>query len=279
VSIDLDVDLCVTCYERTYRDVLSPGYWPRVVADQAYRFARRTAIVNNVADRAEAERRASALVASGELDAWFFVEDGLASALEVTGLAPADLGRAPYFVDWGIVLVTVPGPDLVVHVDAEVTMSRRADWISPSVALLERDPRVMVANPSWYALTPRHDTLGRSTLERAGDFALGLGFSDQVFLGRRSELAAPIYQQRCVAMRRYPMIAVSVSFEARIDAWIRHHGRLRATYRPAEYRHPDHIGDAYPQRRLHEKGSYVVNLALLTAARLAPVKRRCWRGL
>lgn len=279
MSVDRDVDLCVTCYERTYRDVLAPGYWPGVVADQAHRFARRTAIINNVADRADAERRASALVASGELDAWFFVEDRIAAALASTGLSAAELGRAPYFVTWGVVLVTVPGPDLLVHVDAEITMSRRADWISPSIALMEHDPRVMVANPSWYAPTPRHDTLARSTLEQAGDFALGLGFSDQVFLGRRSEFAAPIYRQRCVAMRRYPMIAVSASFEARVDAWMRHHGRLRGTYRLAEYRHPDHIGDAYPRRRLHEKAAYVVNRALLEGARLAPVKRRCWRGL
>jgi hypothetical protein len=274
-----DVDLCVTCYERTYRDVLAPGFFPRVVADQAFRFVRRTVIINNVADRTDAQARAGALIASRELDSVFFVEDQIARALSITGLGAAEIGRAPYFVDWGLVLVAVPGPDLVVHVDAEVSMVRPADWISPSIDLIERDPRVMAANPRWYAPTRRHDTLERETLEDSDDFALGLGFSDQLFLARRSELAAPIYRQRCVAMRRYPMIAVSPSFEARIDAWIRHHDRLRATFRGAEYQHPDQIGYGYPSRTPREKAQYAVNWALINTARRAPVKRRCWRGL
>jgi hypothetical protein len=274
-----DVDLCVTCYERTYRDVLAPGYFERAVAGQARVFARRTAVINNVSDRADAELLARALHERGELDAWFFVADRLAAALEVTGLQAAELGRAPYFADWGLVLVTVPGPDWFVHVDAEVRMLEPVDWVTPAIGAMDADRRVMVANPRWHTPSGVRDTLEHETLEQAGDFALGLGFSDQVFLARRSELAAPIYRQRCVAMRRYPMINVSPSFEARIDAWMRHHGRLRATYRPGLYMHPPEIGDGYPDRRLREKAQFALNRALLAAVALSPVKRRCWRAL
>jgi hypothetical protein len=274
-----DVDLCVNCYERTYRRVLAPGFFPARADDHMHRFARRTAIVNNVADRSDAERRARALAEAGELDAWFFVEDHIEHALRLVNLEHANLGRAPYFTDWGLVLVTVPGPDWVVHMDAEVRMRRPGDWITPSIELMERDRRVMVANPCWHAPSPRFDTLARTTLERTGDFALGLGFSDQLFLCRRSEFAAPIYGQRCVAMRRYPMANVTRSFEARVDAWMRHHGRLRGNYLAAVYVHPDEIGDAYPARRFSEKLTYAFNHALVAAARRSPLKRRCWRAL
>jgi hypothetical protein len=273
------VDLCVNCYERTYRDVLSPGFFPRLAVDHVRRFARRTAIINNVDDRTNVEARARALSDAGELDAWFFVEDHIDAALARTGLTRPALGRAPYFTDWGLVLATVPGPDWMVHCDPEVRMQQPCDWVTPALELMDSDPRVMVANPRWYAPTPRHDTLARSTLEDAGEFVLGLGFSDQLFLARRSELAKPIYSQRCLAMRRYPMANVSPSFEARLDAWMRHHGRLRASSRDVVYVHPDTIGEGYPARRPTEKLGSLVNRALIASVQHSPVKRSCCRAL
>lgn len=274
-----DVDLCVNCYERTYRRVLAPGFFRTLAEDHARPFTRRTAIINNVDDRADAELRARRLRDAGELDAWFFVEDHIESALRRTGLTAAEIARAPYFVDWGLVLVTVPGPDWVVHCDPEVRLGAPYDWVTPSIELMDHDSRVMVANPRWHAPTPRHDTLARTTLESSGDFGLGLGFSDQLFLARRSELAEPIYRQRCLATRRYPMANVSRSFEARVDAWMRHHDRLRANFLGAVYAHPDEIGGAYPTRRPREKLASLVNRALIAAVQHSPVKRRCCRAL
>ena len=155
-------------------------------------------------------------------------------------------------------------------------MKQPHDWVTPSLELMRRDGRVMVANPSWYTPTARHDPLARSTYERTGEFALGPGFSDQLFLCRRSELAAPIYKQRCLSSRRYPMAHVCRSFEARLDAWMRHHGRLRASYIDAVYLHPDEIGRGYPDRLPREKLGAVLNSALIGAVRRLPVKRSCW---
>jgi hypothetical protein len=274
-----DVDLCVNCYERTYREVLAPGFFAKLAADHARRFTRRTALVNNVLDRGAVERLVLERKAAGELDACFFVEDRIEDALRQTGVASPEIARAPYFTDWGLVLVTAPGPDWLVHCDPEVRLQAPYDWVGPSITLMDADARVMVANPRWYAPTPRHDTLARTTLERSGRFALGLGFSDQLFLCRRSEFAAPIYGQRCVATRRYPMANVSLSFEARVDAWMRHHDRLRANFLDAVYIHPDEIGGAYPSRSPAEKLRSLVNRALIAAAIRSPIKRRCWRAL
>jgi hypothetical protein len=91
------VDLCVNCYERTYRAVLAPGFFPTLVKEHSYRFSRRATIINNVHDRADAEVRAQRLKRAGELDAWFFVEDHVEDALRRTGLTTADIARAPYF--------------------------------------------------------------------------------------------------------------------------------------------------------------------------------------
>jgi hypothetical protein len=268
------VDLVVNCFERTYRDVLARGFFPRVGTQNRHRFARRTAIVNNVADRAAAQTRADALIEAGELDAVYFVEDHVDRALRQTGLTPADLGRIPYFTDFAIVAASLDGPDWILHCDAEVELKEPADWIGPSLALMARDLRVMVANPNWTAPTLKHETI-----EWTGEFALGVGFSDQLFLARRSELARPIYGERCVARLRYPMAHVGHIFEARVDAYMRHHHRLRATYLGATYVHPENMGVSYPALDLGEKFRLARNLAVVRAIRASPWKPRCVRYL
>jgi hypothetical protein len=239
------VDLVVNCFERTYRDVLAPGTFDRIASDNGRRFASRTALVNNVDDRADAQARADRLIASGEISRVVFVADQLQAALARTGLTPEELRPAAWHLDWALVAVTLDGPDWVLHWDADVRLREAADWVGPSLELMAADPRVLVANPNW-----EDPTLERFTSESAGRFALGHGFSDQVFLGRRAELGAPIYAQRCVARWRYPF---PDSFEARMDAHLRHAGRLRATYRDVVYEHPVTMGTSWPHRSLGER--------------------------
>lgn len=235
------VDLVVNCFERTYRTVLGPGYFAARQADHVRPFARRTALVNNVEDRAGAQRLADERIAAGELDAVFFVADHLDAALARTGLTRADLEPVPYFLDFALVAACLPGPDLMVVNDADVRMEVPFDWVTPSLELMARDPRVMIANPNW-----EDATLEAFTVERNGPFALGPGFSDQLYLGRRSELGGPIYAQRCLATLRYPLSHVARIYEARIDAHLRHHGRLRATHTGARYLHPVAMGTSWP---------------------------------
>ena len=131
----------------------------------------------------------------------------------------------------------------------------------------------MVANPLW-----EDPTLERTTLAYDGDFALGQGFSDQVYLVRRAEFAAPIYQQRCIARYRYPVSAITYIFEARVDAWMRHHDRLRLTYLPARYRHPLHTtGSARERSHPLERARSLRNGIVLKALAASPWKPACCR--
>lgn len=237
------VDLLVNCWEGTYRELLAPGRLAGIAEQNRFRFARRTLLVNNVTDRADAERRAAERVRDGELDAVFHVAEHLDTAFAATGLRPEDLAPIPQYTDWALVATVLPGPDHFLHWDPEIRLREPADWVSPSLALMARDPRVLVANPNWVA-----PTLARHTIERAGDFALGHGFSDQVYLARRSELARPIYGARTLARLRFPLAHLGHIYEARLDAHLRCSDRLRATYLRATYEHPVAIGGAYPPR-------------------------------
>jgi hypothetical protein len=268
-----DVDLVINTFERTYREVLRPGVFGEVEAQNHKPLACRTALINNVSDRDDAESRAAALVDAGEIDRYAFVEDLIPRALEVVDLKPADLGRVRHYTDAPLVAVTMDGPPWLLYWDADVHLGEAHDWVTPSQTFMASEPRVLVANPRWI-----DRTLEQETMERAGDFALGFGFSDQLFLARRADLAAPIYRQCCVALLRSPMAHFGSIFEARVDAWMRHHDRLRATYLHALYVHPSEAaGASYPPTRATDRLRWYRNRAIFELARHAPIKRRCWR--
>ena len=260
------VDLLVNCYERTYREVLTEETLRRITSELDFPFARRTLLVNNVDDRGDADRRAQAVIESGAADEVFHVEDHLDEALERTGLTLAELQPIPYFTDWAVVAVCLPGPGWMLHWDPELRMGSDVDWITPALELFERDPRVMVAGPHW----GMPDDVQRQEVERSGPFSLGHGFSDHVFLIRRADFARPIYRDRSLVRFRYPLAHVGHIFEARVDAHLRRNGRLRAVHLEAGYAHPLEIGAAYPARKLSEKLRYVRNRALIRALQLLP---------
>jgi hypothetical protein len=273
-----DVDLVVNCYERTYRQVLAPGFMAGLAADQAFAFAGRVVLVNNVDDLEAARRLARERVAEGELTAFGVVAEELPAALAATGLALDDLGRVRHFSDCALVAVTRRGAPWLAYWDAGVGLERRCDWISPAIALMEADPRVLVANPGWGDA----EGLARETLELRDGFALGVGMSDQAFLARRADLARPIYGERCIARLRNPLAHLGDIFESWLDSHMRHHGRLRATHRGLSYHHPPaDAGASYPASGPVERLRLARNMAALAALRAAPplLRPRCARAL
>jgi hypothetical protein len=266
------VDLVVNTYERTYRDVLAPGLIAGIEADNQVRFETRTVLINNVDDPDDAVRLADDLARRGEIDRHLFVEEHLPHALDVCELRSEDLEPVPYFTDWALVAVTAAGPPWVLHWDAEARLRSPCDWVTPAIELMRRDPRILIANPFWN--TP---DLERSTFARDGDFAIGYGFSDQVWLARREQLARPIYGERCIARRRFPVAHLGEIFEARIDSFMRHHQRLRATHTVASYDHPPNMGTAYPGRTLAETARFAFNRLVTRALLASPVKPSCAR--
>jgi hypothetical protein len=270
-----DVELLVNTFERTYRTVLAPGFFRGIEEQNRFAFTRRVALIGNVDDRAAAAALADERIADGELHAVFWVDEQLPDALRKTGLSERDLGDVPFFTDWALVAVTLPGCDWLLHWDADVALEAPADWITPAIELMDEDRRLLVANPNWEA-----DTLDAEAIERKPPFVIGRGFSDQLFLVRRSELARPIYSEHCIARLRYPVAHLGHIFEARVDAYMRHNDRLRATYADVRYTHPwDPHATAYPRGTAIQRIRRLRNIAVIEALRRSPWKPRCARQL
>lgn len=269
-----DVELCVNCHERTYRSVLAPGFFSGLARQNLRTFARSVALVNNVDNPADAAERALRLVRSGEIDAVHWVHEEREAALARAGLELQEFGRIPYYSDFALVAVAVARAPWLLVWDAEVTLARPTDWVSPAIALMEAEPRILVANPRWEGAS-----FDREWFDVRDGFALGFGFSDQVFLARPGELARPIYGERCLASRRYPTAHIAATFEQRVDAYMRTHARWRATFSGIEYRHPFRGNAAHAPANFAERARRAVNrcaLTLLERSRSRDPRRRIY---
>ena len=274
------VDLVINTFERTYRRALEPGAFSAVGEANQYPFARRVALINNVVDRSDAARRAQRLLDAGEIDEFHFVAERLDDALRVTGLRRRELEPLLHYSDAPLVAATLTGSPWFLYWDPEARLAEAVDWITPALELMDSDARVMVANPSW-ELPDAHDRrpgVEREAVETHGGFALGHGFSDQVFLARRATLAAPIYHQRCIVSIVYPGAHKATVLEARVGAYMRHHARLRATSLAATYVFDSSAGTStYPPTGPLETVRYVRNSLALVALRASPWRPRCLR--
>jgi hypothetical protein len=237
-------------------------------------------LINNVVSRSEATRRAQRLLDGGEIDEFHFVADHLDRALQMTGLRRRELEPLLHYSDGPLVAASLPGSPWLLYWDPEARLREPIDWITPALELMQRDGRVMVANPAWEPADEhgRRPGLEREASEVSGAFALGPGFSDQVFLARRASLSAPIYRQRCIANITYPAAHKARVFEARVSAHMRHNGRLRATSLAATYLIDAPDGSSsYPPRGFRESSRYVRNAVALRLLAASPWRPACLR--
>ena len=227
------VGLVVNCYERTWRDVLRPGYFPGVVAQNRFAFDEVVALVNNVERRDEVTERAQSLLDAGEITSFAFVADHVPAAMEAAGLSRRALRRRPYLLDYGITMPHVVSTEWLLGWDAEAHLMEPADWVTPSLELMLQDRRVFHTSLSWPALPHEPGALGEA-VEMKGPWSLNFGFSDQLFLLRRRELIGPIYRSfaPAAAVRHAPH---PYTFEYRVEAHQRATGRMRASLTTVEY--------------------------------------------
>ncbi|NLE62060.1 MAG: hypothetical protein GX616_27200, partial [Planctomycetes bacterium] len=237
------VDLVVNVFERTYRDVLTLGWWPHLTNSIGYPFTKRVALINNTDDPADAARLADQLVAADEIDEWHYVADHVDAALATVGLSLRDLEPLAHFSDCALVALALPaGSPFMAYWDADVTLDQPCDWITPSLAMMASEATVIVANPSWddaEAVAEASHTVG--------DFVVGYGFSDTTFLCERARvLALPWRGPMAPASYRYPLAHVAAIFEQRLDSAMRRTRLQRATYLPARTSHHGTVGTQYP---------------------------------
>lgn len=246
-------DFVISCFERTYRDVLSPGYVAELVESQRFQFSDVIVLINNVDNPLEARELAGHLLVKDRVVTQVLEVSGvLDDALKAVQLTRGSIGRIPHYSDHCLATMVVGDAEWITHWDADARLRQSIDWISPLIDEMDKDQALVVGNPnnSYPGLAEREAD------EVRGDVAVGYGFSDQVFLMRRGALTGrrPLNRTwRCPASWRYPLAETQPIFEQRVDAWMRTTGRKRATFLPAVYDHGGPVGSQYPSLPLRSR--------------------------
>ncbi len=142
------VDFFTNCWERDYREVLSPSFMRDKAAKFDYPFRSLIVTVNNVTNPANVKQAAEEAIARGDVDRVVFVEEGLPSALQICGLTEADMGEVKNFTNFYLVMMTCTDADYIVNCAADIDLEQRFDWITPALDKVESNKQYLVANPS-----------------------------------------------------------------------------------------------------------------------------------
>lgn len=220
-------------WEGDYRIVLDPARIGETVGRNRFDFAARTIFVNNVDDVTAAVRMARVLVADGLVDDVVVVEEHASDALARFGLTRDDLGRGYVYSVSELVSLHLCRTDFLLHFSGDSVLAQPCDWLPSALELFARRSDLSVVNASWTADLAAAES---ESFDRDGDFLLGHGFSDQMYLVRTAEMARPIYGETHPDSERYPEYGGEL-FEKRVDAWMRNHGRLRGTWTGGHYVH------------------------------------------
>lgn len=235
----------VNAFERNIHQVTAPGFLTAAAAQHNHPFAVRTLLINNVVDRADSTRLASAAQARGEIDEFVFVQDRVEEALRALHLKQSDFGRYFHWSDCCVVAMTLDGPDLLCYVDVDLELRGTEDWISQALRMFDVDPRVGVANPNW-RMSDGSTSVAREADEAGPGWYKGYGFSDQIFLCRRSRFMFRLFSRwptlllSCPASLRYPGQHLlfgesTLFFEQIVDAFMRRNSVLRLTITSREF--------------------------------------------
>ena len=227
------VTLETKCWERDWRLLLTTDRLSVLAERNCFDFAERTLMINNVADRARVCRHAQRAVDRGVITSYIVVEEHAAAALDFFRLTREDFTTGYHYSIAELVSLYLCRTDYLLHYAGDCLPVASRSWIPAALQYLASRDDLRVANLTWDS---RYDEAERESSFQTEDFYVGYGFSDQCYLVRTSDFRAPIYGDVHPASARYPDYGGEL-FEKRVDAWMRHHRYLRATFKHAAYAH------------------------------------------
>jgi hypothetical protein len=242
------VTFATTVWEKDWKHVLLRPDYLRVkqIGNHVFPFAEKLLVINNVKDLAAVKRVASELVEQGVLTRFVVVDELAEKMLPAFGLNRSDFRVGPdahlyeaVNPDW--IYYNALGPlsaiyacesDYLLYLTGDVRLDKPVDWVAPALEKMEGNPLYQVANPVW---NDQYDEAKRESSHKEGKFFVAPhGFSDQIFLVKKSPFMQPIYSEIRPDSAHFPRGDV---FEKRVYSAMRNRGWQRLIYRKGSYTH------------------------------------------
>ena len=231
----ISVTFATSCWERDWDILLRTKFLQNKIERNAYDFAKKDLIINNVNNRIKVEKHAKEAIDKGVISDYFFVEDYIDEALEYFELTKEALGKGYNFSNHELASVYLCKTNYLLFYTGDTWLDKKVAWVQSAVDEFEKNPEYKVANLVW---NYKFDDAKMEASSEIENFYVGFGFSDQCFLVRTADFKAPIYNEVNPASERYPKYG-GETFEKRVDSWMRNHKYLRLTFKHGSYLHKD----------------------------------------
>lgn len=235
------------CYENDWEYVLRTNRLKKAIDRCGYPFDRRVLYINNVENPEKVGAYAERLVRTGVIDNFVYVSNHADEALDHFGCSRENLGRGYYYSIAEMVGIYLCETDYLLHFSSDSIMANHEEWIGSAIARMERDDRIIAANPAYNMKFHRGK---EGSVAEDEFFYVGNLFSDRCYLIAPSRFRGPIYNERNVLSDKFFPDHGGESFEKRIGAYMQNHGYLRLTSKKASYRHEN-----FSKNRLKRKAA------------------------
>lgn len=238
------VSFATTCWEKDWKLILlDPVYLRKLqIAYQQFAFLEKILIINNVSDLNQVRGAAQARIDDGTLTRYIIAEEIAPEMLpffklsQTDFLESADQGVAPTWVYYNALgplsAIYAAKGEYLLYLTGDVRLDQPFDWITPSLKIMEQDSKYKVANPVW---NEKWEEARRESYKKSWNFYYAKqGFSDQMFLIKRSDFLGPIYSEIRSDSHHYPRGGV---FEKRVFSYMKNHGWERIIFRRGSYTH------------------------------------------
>lgn len=239
------VTFATSCWEKDWKKILlDPEHLPvRQIGRHRFNFSDKLLILNNISEIAPAREAAERAVQNGVLTRWVEAPLEGEKTLAAFGLERGDFAPSEEHPgvssDWLYYNALAPlsalhhcQTDYLLYTTGDVFLEKPVSWIPKALKVLERNPKVKVANLTW---NRRYGEARRESFKEGLFFYYALhGFSDQMFLVRTADFRQPIYREIRSDSHHFPRGDV---FEKRVFSYMKNRGWQRITYRWGSYFH------------------------------------------
>lgn len=230
----MSVSLYIDVWGTYFRQILSDDWISQIKNNCGCKFDECVVLVNDIPVELanECDKMLSDRIADESVSKWLVTSDLESESLSSYGLSKEDFSAVPYASIADLVAIRDCKSEHIVYFAGDCAPWGRSNWVSEGVEILNSNKNFMIVNPTWNGF------YGHSRHENHAEFPeyyLGFGFSDGCYLARTSDLAADIYKETNSVSESVYCKSHGNTFEKRVNAYMRNHGKLRVTLKNSAY--------------------------------------------
>lgn len=232
------------CWENDWELLLRTNLIKTMIDRNNFAFEKRVLIINNVKDTEKVKYYAQKLIDKKILTNFYLAKDFEKDVFDFFQISKESLGKGYVYSIAELVGIYTCQTDYLLHFSSDAILYKKTDWIQSAIKCFEKDYKCKMATLTW---NKKYQEAKNESFAQDGDFFIGYGFSDQMYLIKTADFRQPIYCFYHPSSDRYPKYGGEL-FEKRVDSWMRTHEFHRYVHKLSSYQHKN-----FPKRPFQKK--------------------------